>query len=692
MPPSPPRPILPPPKPPSPPLPPAPPGGYSPPPPASPPAPPSGLSSVAATFCVYGPTTEQLGAYKGNLMAVSLANYVGVTMDSVTISGVVKSGCVHASQSRRSLFATEATTSQTITIWAPNPDAALAVDAALQALTARSTASDRIAAELRGTGRFPLTLITAVSTATSIVTIVAAPPHPPSPPPRPPLPPLPPLVVRRRISCLTAARYPNQPLPAACRAKVGGGVVLLLLAIITLWILVHALVHMAIGHHLRKTSVTVAVAVRCECAAELFDHDDEMDEEDAMEHGKHHHGDEGAHFSRSTTARLADVAFRNNGKRFAAPRAGAAAAAAVRAAAVPLLKSLSADKGLPRVAVRPLYRQQLLATYNAGRAPAALTPAATISKRLTHRFVKRFAPRGSLLNKVASAIAVELRWQHRELRYGMRAIRRRITTLLFGRDGFEAPLAAGGRAFRLVTAPPGTLLSDDKGSAALFCLTLYYGARGAASAEAMRAALRDEPWVESLEAALTAALSAPLSNIAPQLEVSSVHGAMVALLDESAPALAGAPATAVDSRMQTIASLSMPQPGSRQVSRRASLRAFLSRHHIINPRPSQSRASQPGVPMEPRSSTRRIDWVSGSVSVRMSEAAEPAAEPTPPREAPAEGEEPPQPPEPQTWQIGAPPRPPPPGPDEGGATAVTREQELLSESARSLRTSQVELL
>ena len=696
-PPLPPRPIPPPPRPPSPPLPPLPPGqtAYSPPPPSSPPLPPAGLSSVAATFCVYGPTTEQLGDYKGNLMAVSLANYVGVTMDSVTISGEVKSGCSHASQSRRSLFATEATTSQTITIWAPTPDAALAVHASLQALTARSSASDRIAAELRGTGRFPLTLITAVSTATSIVTIVASPPKPPNPPPRPPLPPLPPLVIRRRISCLTAARYPNQPLPPACRAKVGGGVVVVVLAIITLWILVHALVHMIIGRHLRKTSVTVAIAVRCECAAELFDHDDELDEEDAIEHGRHNHAHEDAHFSRSTTARLADVAFRNNGKRFAAPRAATAAAAAVRSAAVPLLKSLSADKCLPRVAVRPLYRQQLLASYNAGKAPAALTSSASVSRRLTHRFFKAVAPRGSLLNKAASAISVELRWQRRELRYALRAVRRRVVALLFGRDGFEAPLAAGGRAFRLVAAQPGTLLSDDKGSAALFCLTLYYGPRGASSAEALRAALRDAPWVESLESALTAALSVPLSNVAPPLEVSHVAGTMVALLDEVPPALTGAPATAVDSRLQTIALLSMPQPGSRNVSRRASLRAFLSRHHIISARPSQSRASEPGVPMEPRSSTRRVDWVASSVSVRVSEVAEPAAEPTPPREAPAEGEQPAQPPEPQTWSVGVPPRPPPPGPDEfsggdgGDGAAATREQELLLESAR---TSQAGLL
>jgi hypothetical protein len=393
-------------------------------------------------------------------------------------------------------------------------------------------------------------------------------------------------------------------LPPACAGQVAGGIVGALLGLIVLWIIVHALVHCAVGHHLRTTSVTVAVAVRCECSAELFSHDEEMDELDAVEHGKFHHGTEGAHFSLSTTHRMVDVAFRHNGKRFAAPRAGAAVAATVHAAAVPLLKAISADKGgVPRVAVRPLYRQQLLASFNAGKAPAVLTAAAPLSRRLTARFVKTVAPRGSVLNRIASAVAVELRWQRRELLYVLRAIRRRLTRLCCGCSGFEAPLEAGGRAFRLVTAPPGTLLSDDKGSAAIFCVTVSYGLRDAPSAEALRAALRDAPWLDALEAALTAALSAPLDAVAPPLEVSSVAGTMVALLDEKAPALAGAPATAADSRLETIASLSMPQPGERQISRRTSLRAFLSRHHIgVQGQPRQSRASQPGEAMQPRQS------------------------------------------------------------------------------------------
>jgi hypothetical protein len=637
-----------------------------------------GLSSVAATFCVYGPTTEQLDAYKGNLMALGLANYVGAGSDAVTVSGAVKSGCVFAGQSRRSLFAAEATTSQVMTIWTSTAEEAVAVNRALQALTARSPASSRIATELRDTKRFPLTLITAVSTATSVVTLVSAPPSPPNPPPRPPFPPLPPLVIRRRISCATAAKYPDRPLPAACQGPVAGGIVAALLGIIVLWVIVHSLVHMCVGRHLRKTSVTVAIAVRCECSAELFDHDEEMDEEDAMHHGKHHHGDEAAHFSRSTTQRMADVAFRHNGKRFAAPRAGAAAAATVRAAAVPLLKAISADTSTPRVAVRPLYRQQLLASFNAGKAPAVLSPAAPLSRRLTARFVKTVAPRGSVLNRIASAVAVELRWQRRELLYVLRAIRRRATKLLVGRNGFEAPLEAGGRAFRLVTAPPGTLLSDDKGYAALFCITVYYGIRGAGNAEALRAALRDAPWLDSLEASVLAALSTPLDAVAPPLEVSSVQGVTVALLDEKAPALAGAPATAADGRLETIASLSMPQPGERHISRRASIRAFLSRNHIVHSQRMPSHASEPGVPMQPRSSTtRRIQWVGEPVSAVPHESDE-VAEPTPPQEPPAPGEAPAQAPEPLTWQVGPPPRGPPPGPhDEEAPATGTREEELL---------------
>jgi hypothetical protein len=127
-----------------------------------------------------------------------------------------------------------------------------------------------------------------------------------------------------------------------------------------------------------------------------------------------------------------------------------------------------------------------------------------------------------------------------------------------------------------------------------------------------------------------------------------------------------------------IASLSMPQPGERQISRRASIRAFLSRNHIIHTqRMHTHHASEPGVPMTPRSSTtRRIEWVGEPVSAmeRVSE----VAEPTPPQQPPAPGEAPAQAPEPLTWQVGLPPRGPPPGPhDEEVPTTGTREEELL---------------
>ena len=229
------------------------------------------------------------------------------------------------------------------------------------------------------------------------------------------------------------------------------------------------------------------------------------------------------------------------------------------------------------------------------------------------------------------------------------------------------------------------LLSDDKGSAALFCVTVYFGARGEACADAMRAALRDAPWLDSLEAALAAALAAPLPAVAPPLEVSNVAGVVVALLDESAPKLAGAPATAADERLQTVASLSMPQPGQRQVSRRASLRAFLSRHHVAHPRPSRESASDAGVPMSPRISTRRMDWVAVTVPSAAEEeeagTQEAMLEPTPPREPPSEGEQPAQPAEPLTWEVSVPSRPPPPAPEEEGAfgaqQAPPRGEELM---------------
>ena len=603
------------------------PGNKPPPPPSPPPAPPVGYSSVRATFCVIGPTTADMAAYIGPGLTNALAEYAGVAAQDVSQSGGVTNGCdiQPAAATARRLAATapvavppNATTSRVMILWCADSETARAVLRRLSVLTFNSPASDTVAAALRATRREPLIRVTAVATASSSAVFVASPPRPPAPPPRPPLPPQPPIVVKRRIDCSRIPR--GTALPPACAGQVAGGIIGALLGLIVLWIIVHAVVHCAIGHHLRKTSVTVAVAVRCECSAELFSHDEEMDELDAVEHGKFHHGQEGAHFSQSTTQRMADVSFRHNGKRFAAPRAGAAVAATVHAAAVPLLKAISADKGgVPRVAVRPLYRQQLLASFNAGKAPAALTTAAPLSRRLTARFVKTVAPRGSVLNRIASAVAVELRWQRRELIYVLRAIRRRVTRLCCGRSGFEAPLEAGGRAFRLVTAPP--VGAYDKGTAALFCVTVSYGLRGAGNAEALRAALRDAPWLDALEAALTAALSAPLDAVAPPLEVSSVAGTMVALLDEKAPALAGAPATAADGRLETIASLSMPQPGERQVSRRTSLRAFLSRHHVgVQGQPRQSRASQPGEAIQPRQSRASQPGSEPEVSERASDA------------------------------------------------------------------------
>ena len=577
---------------------------WSPPPPPQPPSPPlpppAGMSSVAATFCVVGPSAAQLDAYSGISLLASLAGFAGVPLERTTQSGAASAGCVRpspppAGSGRRALAApspsSEATTSRLVTLWLPDADAAKTVAATLATLTPESGASLRLAADLRATGRFPLTLVTAVSTATAVVTLVASPPRPPSPPPRPPLPPQPPMVVRRRIDCAVALRTAaatGAKVPAACQPAVAGSVIGAVLGFIAFYFLLHAAFHFAIGHHLRKTSVTLAIAVRCECRAELFTHDEVMDEEDAMEHGQHHHlSDQEAAFSRSTTVRMADAAFRNNGKRFAAPHAGAAAAAAVRAAAVPLLRSVSADSSLPRVVVRPLYRQQLLAAHAAGRAPPALAPVSPVSRRLTSRFVKTVAPRGSLLNKAASAIAVELRWQQRELRYVLRAIRRRATALLCGRSGFEAPLAAGGRAFRLVAAPPGMLLSADKGTAALFCVTVYFGARGADSAHAFRAALRDEPRLAALEAALAAALALDAAAGGPPVELSDVAGVAVALLDEKYAARS----SANDARLDAVVLLSMPPPGSQpRTTRRLSLSRLFRTSSVGTPRHSVAEA------------------------------------------------------------------------------------------------------
>jgi hypothetical protein len=189
---------------------------------------------------------------------------------------------------------------------------------------------------------------------------------------------------------------------------------------------------------------------------------------------------------------MADVAFRNNGKRFAAPRAAATAAAAVRAAAVPLLKSLSADKGLPQRGCSPAVPGAAVSVL---RTPAKRLqpsrPAAPLSRRLTHRFIET----------VAARLGAEQSCQ-RHCRGAALAAARVCATRCVPSDVALRRCCSAATASRRHWPPraarsawwphqPGTLLSDDKGSAALFCLTIYYGARGAASAEALRAALRE---------------------------------------------------------------------------------------------------------------------------------------------------------------------------------------------------------
>ena len=430
-------------------------------------------------------------------------------------------------------------------MWVPSSARALEVNSLLAALTAQSVAAQHIVTTLRA-GRFPLTLVVAVSTATSTVMLTPAPPQPPSPPPRPPLPPAPVFAVHRKVSCALALRSGGR-VPAACQTTVAGSVVGAILGLLALYCVLHAAIHFAIGHHLRKTSVTCAVAVRCECGAELFEHSADIEEEDAFAGRYLDPGARDADFTRSTTARRLDTAFAANGHRFAAPATAGAVTRAMWSFAVPCLRSLSADTGgAARAVVRPLYRHPLVEAHNALHPSGG--DAASAGPRLTRRLVATLAPRGSLLNRLASTVATELRWQRREARYIVRTLRRRLSAL-FLRGGSVMKEAHSSKVFRLVVAPPDTLLAE-KGTAALFCVTIYFGFRGSASAHTFRQLLRDESQVSAVEAALATALGSA------GVEVSNVTACVVALLDEKY----GTQAAVVDARLAVIAALSLPPP------------------------------------------------------------------------------------------------------------------------------------
>ena len=549
------------------------PAGATPPwPPRGPPPPPQAMSSVRATFCVLGPSSAEMGAYTGGALAASLAGHVQLDSDAVTQTGGIKSGCeisitTPAPVAGRKALAVAApapqvnanrTTSRLMILWCPSGDRAQGVFDTLGSLTFESAASLRLSAQLRATGIFPLTKITAVATASSSLVIVASPPPPPSPPPRPPLPPAPPLVIRRRVDC--GRLLPGAPVPPACRQVVAASVVGAVLAVIALWVLVHACIHCIVAHHLRKTSVSLAVAIRCECSAQLFEYDSgEMADDDARAAALGGNAPHQSDMALSTTHRRLAAAFEHNGRRFAAPALASTAHRCVLEASVPCMTAVSSAMRAPAVSVRPLYRHPLVADVASMHAAAAAPGGGA---RLTRRIVQALAPRGSWLNRAAAAVDVELRWQRSELRYAARRLRRLLTCGV----GRLPAHSGGGKIFRLVTvhfneAPEGSaLLPEYEGTAALFCVIVHFGVRGEKAAAAFRRLMANEAGAQALEKALALALAPPDAPPPPGLEVSDVTALHVALMDYVGP-----PPPALQRRVEAVAALARPSlaPGSK---------------------------------------------------------------------------------------------------------------------------------
>ena len=540
-------------------------GVASPWPPNGRPPPPQATSSVRATFCVLGPTSAEMGAYTGSALAASLAGHVQLDSDSVTQTGAIKSGCeisisTPSPSAGRKALAVAApaaqvnmnrTTSRLMILWCPSGDRAKGVFDTLSVLTFESAASLRLSAQLRATGIFPLTKITAVATASSSLVIVASPPPPPSPPPRPPLPPAPPLVIRRRVDC--GRLLPGAPVPPACRQVVAGSVVGAVLAVIALWVLVHACVHCLVAHHLRKTSVSLAIAIRCECSAQLFEYDSaEMADDDARAAALGGHVPHESDMAVSTTHRRLAAAFAHNGRRFAAPALASAAHRCVLEASVPCMTAVSSTMRAPAVSVRPLYRHPLVADVASMHAAAA--PPEGGVPRLTRRLVQALAPRGSRLNRAAAAVDAELRWQRSELRYAARRLRRMLTCGV----GRQPTHAGGGKIFRLVTvhfneAEGSSLLPEYEGTAALFCVIVHFGVCGEKAAAAFRRLMADEAGAQALEKALALALAPHDAPPPPGLEVSDVTALHVALMDYVGP-----PPPALQRRVEAVAALARP--------------------------------------------------------------------------------------------------------------------------------------
>ena len=524
-PPSPPRPPPPSPRPPSPPLPPAPPGGYSPPPPSppspSPPPPPPPPSpppflpprpppspprdyttTQTLTLCVPGWTTAQVVEYE-DAITQGVGDYVAAPTVRIRLINV-SVGCGASppapAAGRHLLLAAPPPPPANLTFGGgtyvngtmANSSATLLMDqvpaslvtslliplfnsssgAGLDALTSLTTA---LAASLAAAGAPPLAALVG---ALGAPPVAARAPRPPMPPPNPP--------GVNRAQALAAAVAPDKN---AGRRRLqdlqqaGAAVAYALVAVVVLWVPTHALVHAASAAYLRRTAVSVALALRCARKPPRASRLSSAASDAGGGEAKDAADDGGEALA---------------GRRFGAPRLAAALASVLAHEAA---AACAADLQPPpkRVALRPLLRKPLLAALDAS-ARGGGGGASAGEQGTSQRMAMRKKPSG-MAWRFKRWLLSELHWQAREMRHAIRALRR-----CFGRS--RDPV---GKAFRLVQPPPAPGVAAS--AAVLVETTFRFGWSGRHSAACWRRRLRDGAQLEALEAAVAATLLADAAEV-----------------------------------------------------------------------------------------------------------------------------------------------------------------------------------
>jgi hypothetical protein len=471
---------------------------------------------VTLTLCVEGYAAVSLNSSVGAAaLELGIAAYLAGANAAVASVELVSAtdGCGAASGRRHALAVAPAAASVTLRALAVSRVASIAVTAAVRALNAPATAAPcvMLAAQLQSAGLGLTTgawLAPAVSTPSSsplaeIAAAVAATvgvPNPPSPPPSPPWPPAFPAPPGAMGGAGGATNRHAVLATVAAATSAGAAIGYALAAIVVLWLPVHMAFHAATAAHVRRTAVSFAVALQCE---------------PTLEHGS---SDLHSSFKRALSGRLEheltpEETERSvqHGRRFGAPGLAAVAAAYFGSAAG------------AKVAVRPLLRAPLMAALG-GHSKGQEAGNLALRKK----------PKG-VLWRLKRALQSELDWHGRAARHAWRSIRRMLTPRLT--VVARAARAGPGHAFRLVHADEWLGADAAPCTAAIFELSVSFGAGGRNAAAAFRATLRDATQLRELEDAFAACISdaeeaGQRKSAAPSLGVRRAGVVLLALLDD----------------------------------------------------------------------------------------------------------------------------------------------------------------